>query len=221
MITLPTAYGPFLTFPTGTVTRALQSRGNWDEHVGEVLATAPRGGLALDLGAHIGWFSVQLAWQHDVVIAVEPNPAALQAIYTNLGVDAVLVQVWPVAAYSHPVLLVPAPLSDVTDPGSTSYLQGIWSAETHLVGLALDPYLPQGLPLTVIKCDCQGADLRALKGLEANIRKDRPLIVFEWEEAMAAPHGDDWSGVEGFFDSLQYRVERISPSFWDYVARPK
>lgn len=224
MKAVPTRQGVFLTWDTGTVTRALESRGDWDEHVGAILQEARPGGLALDLGAHIGWFSVQLATRHDRVIACEPYLRTVDLLRQN--VRGFPVDVWPVAAYSQPQTLTFADWLEPTDRGANCYVPGIGRAGMVVPAVALDPYFALGEidppdRVSVIKTDCQGADLHALIGLHRVIERCRPLIVFEWEEALAAHHGHTWTDYQDWCATHRYTLDRITPDFWDYVARPR
>lgn len=214
---VPTRQGLFRTWDTGTITRALESRGDWDEHVGIALQAARPGGVALDLGAHIGWFSLQLAQRHDWVIACEPFVDTLALLQPN--VRGFLVDVWPVAAYSRPAVLTYANWLEATDMGANCYVSGGGHPGITVPAVRLDDYLGDQ-DVHVVKADCQGADLHALIGLEQTIRRCHPLIVFEWEEALAAHHGHSWIVYEAWFAEMDYRVARISPHFWDYVATP-
>lgn len=227
MKTFWTPLGNFDCYDEGTIPRALQAGQWWDVHLRPTLDAA-RLGWALDLGAHIGWFTVYLAQRHQRVVAVEPYPSTFQWLDQNLrrwhAGALPYTSYWPVAAYSHPCYLQFATENERTDPGGWSFVP-VPTTEHGVVrpllpAVALDDYLPPDAPVTLIKADCQGADLRALRGLTLTIARCRPLIVFEWEEGMAAWHGDTWEDYLRFFHTHRYTVTRISESFWDYEARP-
>lgn len=221
-ILMDTALGPFMVYETGTITRALQEGQWWDDHLKPILDEATPG-LAIDIGAHFGWFTVYLAQQHQQVIAVEPFPSSFALLQRNLHRRPELiekVQLWPVAAYNQAVTLSYDRESDTTDPAAFGFTTRE-GGKLPVAGIPLDLYLPAFPPVTVIKCDAQGADLRALKGMEMTIRRCRPLIVFEWEEGMAAWQGDTWKDYEEFFERIDYSMERITPHYWDCVARPR
>lgn len=219
MIRLQTSQGPFYCYDQGTITRALAEGQWWDDHLKPILDTASPG-LALDIGAHIGWFTRYLCLTHPV-IACEPWPDSFALLRLNTDWCHGL-QVWPVAAYDRATSLQFAPDNDTTDAGSFGFLPVENPAdETGVVGIALDQYIQPTEQVSLIKCDAQGADLRALQGLRSTIRRCRPLIVFEWEEGMAAWQGDTWEDYERFFEELNYSVERITPDYWDFCARPR
>lgn len=225
MTLLHTPLGPFETWPTGTITRALQAGQWWDDHLRPILDERPEG-LALDLGAHIGWFTRYLAETHAQVIAVEPHPETFRLLEKNCVFYAPglahRIQRWPVAAYHHTCTLEQTTEAhEGGDRGAVSFVPdapttGGWT----ILGCALDDYLSTDAAVTVIKSDCQGADLPALVGLRDTIQRCRPLIIFEREDGLMPPHGHDWQDYLTFFDQLNYSVERITTDYWDFVARP-
>lgn len=219
---LDTQLGRFSVFDEGTITRALQNGQWWDDHLKPLIDAVPSGGWAIDIGAHFGWFTRYLSHRFTVV-AVEPNPEAFQLLLKNVYQDppySSRVHCWPLAAYSEVTTLGFDPRNDTTDAGTVGFSR---QRPTRLwvPAAALDQYLPPDITLALIKCDAQGADLRALRGLEQTIRRCCPLILFEWEEGMASWQGDSWQNYLDFFEELSYTVERITDRFWDYVARPR
>ncbi len=218
---LDTLLGPFTVYDHGTITRALQEGQWWDDHLKPILDEADPG-VAIDIGAHVGWFTIYLAQRHAQVIAVEPYPSSFALLRANVARRpglAHIIQTWPVAAYDRVSTLRFDARNDPTDAGGFGFTPTEVTGPS-VAGMALDPYLTQA-GVTVIKCDAQGADLRALKGLEQTIRRCRPLIIFEWEEGMAAWQGDRWQDYLDFFERLNYGVERITPDYYDYTARPR
>jgi len=90
-------------------------------------------------------------------------------------------------------------------------------------GFPVDTLLTKITPhyrVTCIKVDCQGADLKALQGLQHTIDRDRPLIIFEYEMGASLWHSDTWQDYEEFFALHQYQITRIQRDLFDYVARP-
>lgn len=226
-LTLPTPLGPFAVYPEGTITRTLQEGRWWDRHLNPILNEAEPG-CAIDIGAHFGWFTIYLAQRHERVIAVEPYPESFRLLTGNVRARPQLedhIQCWPVAAYDTTATLQFDRRNDTTDAGTVGFTRAgpgaaVPPAPCFVAGVRLDDYLQASPPVTLIKCDAQGADLRALVGLRATIARDRPLIVFEWEEGMAGWQGDTWPDYVDFFAELNYTVARITQDYWDFVARP-
>jgi hypothetical protein len=91
--------------------------------------------------------------------------------------------------------------------------------------IALDTILDPSRPISLIKIDAQGCDLRALVGLRETIERWHPPILFEWEANLAALHGDDWWDVGEFFGGISGKYKLISqePRGYanNYVAVPE
>lgn len=184
----------------------------------------------LDIGANIGTFSIWLArqgaWR---VIAVEPVPDTLRILKANLDAnrevcDARVIPIG-VAAYDRQARL--------------TYKHTDFTREGNIGGLALEPvesnclypeerYIPAapldsyqhcfGKRVSLIKCDAQGCDLRALRGLRETIARDAPFIIFEWEVDLAAVHGDTWADVLAYLDEIGYTVRAWPTHPGNFVA---
>ena len=227
-LNLDTALGPMQVYAEGTITRALQAGQWWDSHLKPHLDSVPNG-WAVDIGAHFGWFTRYLSQHHTVVIACEPWPPSFALLMQNLWHNRLDgrwhgdVQCWPVAAYHRPDLLAFYSRNVLEDAGSFAFVPSpdVY-VEDRVPAIRLDDYLPATAPISLVKCDAQGADLQALQGMERTIRRCRPLILFEWEEGLAQQQGSDWGDYLAFFEQIGYAPpERISQGYWDYVARPE
>jgi FkbM family methyltransferase len=211
----------------------LESGAFWDAQLLPFLEEAKRG-WALDLGANVGVFSRWLSERHDHVIAIEAHPTTFEMLVKNVPVTVECIRA---AAYNTPGVLWLAPTETVgwqTDdlaispnassvpflPSGSKFRQSGSHGVASLAWVG-DMSLPKNAPITVIKCDVQGCDLRALKGLTKTITRCRPLILFEYEGQASSWHGDTWEDYLAFFESLDYGVERVREDIWDFVARPR
>lgn len=234
MRTVQTALGPFTGFDQDLVTQILSTGQFWDEQIRPYLDQADPTGLAIDLGANIGWFSIYLAQRHPTVIAVEAQHAMWHALFNNIALNQLECRVIPfhLAAYDVRTTLVMAsaeqlgwPIADpyeldrVPNAASIAFVPGRVGS-VMVEAKPVDALIRDDARVSLIKCDVQGADLRALRGLRRTIRRCRPLIVFEFEEAASAWHGDEWCDYEGFFSALGYRLERVRADLGDWVAWP-
>lgn len=150
----------------------------------------------LDVGANQGAFSIWLAsqgaWR---VVAVEPVPQIMQRLKANLDLNreitaGVVIPV-EVAGYHRDCALDFNPARfDAGNWGGTALLPwlGRWADAPHAVPLDTYQYL-YGDRVSLIKVDAQGCDGAVILGLEQTLARDYPVIVFEWEEALAGPHG--------------------------------
>lgn len=222
---IATDWGLFRDHDDTAVGRTLAEGRFWDAHLKPFMDEVHHG-VAIDVGAYIGFHTCYLAGLYSRVYAFEPNLRNTALLVHNIveNVPAphnVVVGSW--AGYSHDITLRSAILSEVGwDPTHPSNQPGVpYLPGGPLVGRRLDRLIPLEEPVTFIKIDAQGCDLRVLYGLQEIIARWRPLIVFEWEAGFVGWHGDRWELVDAWAAPLRYDVERITPHYWDYVARPR
>ena len=144
------------------------------------------GAVILDVGAHIGIFTILLArWAgtEGRVYAFEPTPATFAALNEHLQMNGVAGQVTP----------VPRAVSD--KPGAASFYAVSNSPENTLnqthsrLGAAaalevqvttIDSFCADNnLAPALIKIDIEGFELHALRGARATIERCKPLLVVE------------------------------------------
>jgi FkbM family methyltransferase len=124
---------------------------------------------ALDIGAHVGTWSMHLVRHFDQVYAFEPVEAHRECFSANV--------------IAPNVKLIPCALGDKFDYGSFGYEEGS-TGGTHLVKGGLDAVI---LPLDdfhfddvdFIKIDVEGYELFVVQGGEQMIRKNKPTMVVE------------------------------------------
>jgi FkbM family methyltransferase len=136
------------------------------------------GELAVDVGANLGFYTVLMSSKFKRVIAVEPNPAALQILTLYLSYkDFANVNVLPVAigdAEGVAELTIPN-----TNPfGAPSIIA--FHGPGRIIEVkqtTLDKLLERELHIDLIKIDIEGAEFLALHGAKATLRKVETLIV--------------------------------------------
>ena len=164
----------------------------WEPHVsrlaGMVLARTP--GVVLDIGANIGASTVPLAIQHPDCRfhCFEPHPLVFEKLKANIGLNRLT-----------NVRLMNSAVSD--DPGGTlrffaqknadnmglsslSLNPDIRDYDEILVGVVgVDRFLVD-VPgrVVLMKIDTQGHEARVLASARETIRRDRPVVIFEFED---------------------------------------
>lgn len=129
----------------------------------------------LDIGAHIGYYSLYLAPVSRFVAAFEPDPRNLAVLRLN-------------AAVAENVEVVPLIVSDRV--GMRHFEPGI-SGETSRVALTggdlkvpavtVDAFVEsRALDPAVIKIDVEGHDLAVIRGAENTLRRHNPLVLTEF-----------------------------------------
>jgi len=63
--------------------------------------------------------------------------------------------------------------------------------------------------VSVIKVDVQGSDLKALRGACNIINRDKPVIIFEFEQQFVDEFGFTFQDYIDFIDSIAYRFESM------------
>jgi FkbM family methyltransferase len=138
------------------------------------------GETAIDIGAHIGSYTLRMARGFQHVIAFEPNPFNSHILRLNLQLNKIRnVRVEEVA------------LSD-TNGVSPLYLQrttgGNGSLNPHHYGFKYDTMVQVKVrrlddfeisELDVLKIDAEGHELRILKGASQTLNRTRPILAVE------------------------------------------
>jgi FkbM family methyltransferase len=153
-----------------------------DRFLAELLrAAAPPGGIAVDVGAHIGYLTLELAREvgpDGTVYALEPDPAAAATLRANLrrnglGARVVVAECAAGAARGRGVLHLAGggeanTLAEL--PGSRGWVEVSVAAVDDVVG---------DKPVDVVKLDVEGSEVEALKGMERLLgrRADLALVV--------------------------------------------
>ena len=180
--------------------------------IAELLRRTPRGGVALDIGAHKGAYTYWLrkgVGAGGRVIAVEPQgelAAALGAIYG--GDPGVRVRHGAVAGTTGAATLrIPgegpshgASIRTRGGDGSSPVRERAVDAWT-LGDLAADEGLER---LDVIKCDCEGAELDIFRAGVGVLERLRPVVLVECERRHAEGTDDPVGDLAGVFAGLGY-----------------
>ena len=171
-------------------------------------AVMETGGDMVDVGAHIGMFSLTAARAAAVgsrVLALEPNPRAREQLDANVllnGCDNVVVLEMAASDESGPRLLtVPA----TPDPSWSSLEQrtfepgGTLTVETTTIDAEVEA---RGLRPSFVKIDVEGHELHVLAGAERTLESQRPLVLCEVSGATALP-------AAAFFHRIGYAPVRV------------
>lgn len=161
--------------------------GAWEpDTVATIQKLVPRGGVAIDVGANIGFISLVLASQVGPggrVIAFEPTEWTYRRLVANVGLNEAL-----------PIVTVQAGLSDrarLCDEADIPYgyrLDGKVVSERQRIRMTtLDGYLQEHPVdrLDFIKCDTDGMEEEVFSGAMETLRRFRPALHFELYQGLA------------------------------------
>ncbi|OLF18343.1 FkbM family methyltransferase [Actinophytocola xanthii] len=176
----------------------LRRYGTWEAAESRLIdLLLPVGGVFVDIGAHVGYFTVrglQRVGATGAVYAVEPWAPVRELLSLNVAANVA-------PAVADRLTLVEGAAWDtdtalrlaLSPDGNTGDNRIDPAGTVEVPGLRLD-----GLPglgerrVDVVKCDAQGRDHRALAGMEALLRAGRPHVLAEFapddiEQAGAVP----------------------------------
>jgi FkbM family methyltransferase len=204
-------YGTFFALRGDLIAALLEKYGAHQRNELAMLLSLLRpGDTVLDVGAHIGTFSVPMAWRvapHGRVYAFEPAPQTFEILRRNI------------AANNCSELIRPSPVA-VSDRQATHRLctLGGNTGATYLApadgsspAVALDQWvIAEGVERTIacIKIDAEGMELKVLRGAERLIACDRPLLFVEICEQQLQRWGHSVADIEGFLLARGYDLFR-------------
>ena len=178
-----------------------------------------RGATVIDVGANIGYTTLQLA--HLVqpggrVIAVEPHPANLRLLRANLHRNGVgNVSVVAAAAWREPGRV---PLGEC-DENTGDHRVGALLDERRVLtvpAVRLDDVVPADADVRFVLIDTQATEHVALQGASRLLARSRPVIFAEFWPAGVRVFGDDPADVLAGYRALGYRLKLLElPEFGD------
>lgn len=159
-----------------------------------LLALMPKGGVLVDVGANIGWYTVHAALQDPTarVIAVEPIPRSFeyltQAIARNALTNVIAINAAAAAEPGSLTLYVDGGISGAASAAPSTGEAGLDAISCEAV--TLDSVVAKnGGRADVLKLDIEGAELFALRGAESVLAVQRPVVFAEMLRKLAKPFG--------------------------------
>jgi FkbM family methyltransferase len=145
-----------------------------------------RGGTALDIGANHGVYSYFMVRHFDQVVAFEPQPACVETLETWAKGRVDVRQVALSDQAGEGQLTIPVK-SGVPLTGYAR-LDGAVDGVRSQLAVRLERLDDQGLDdVRFIKIDVEGHELSVLRGGEALLRRDHPVLLVEIEQRHLGP----------------------------------
>jgi FkbM family methyltransferase len=173
----------------------------------------------LDVGSNFGQMAIilgsklmaELAKSDNRIFAFEAEPTVESILQSNITSNNLnkFVKVVPNPVWNEVGHRVEFPEPDLlTNPTYGSH--GISRPGTNgrnFVTTTIDHEIINlsNIEVSVVKIDIQGADLKAMQGMIRIIVRDKPLIIFEYEEEMSRNLGDNFQDYLDFISSIQYK----------------
>lgn len=172
--------------------------------------------IAIDGGAHVGTWAVAMALDFEYVHAFEPVPATYDCLLANLN--------------RHEVGNVSTHNTALSDRAGTGIEK--WDRAHQLAGNTGSRYVLPAVngsgtlamqtldslnlvDVDLLKLDVEGAELLALRGAEATIKRCAPIIVVELKTGYGARfgHADDASTTYlrslGYTETMRMKNDRV------------
>ena len=204
--------------------------GTYEPYFRDIIrAVLPAGGVALDIGANVGWHTLLMArsvGETGRVLAAEANPSVRRRLEGNLRLNRFpRVEISPYAvAEREGAVEFWGPSADSAGsgdghmaPGGAANRQEIIRVETRSVDAVCGAARIERLDL--MKIDVEGFEWPVLQGAEKTIASFRPHIVFEFNTEYAARGGGDAELLSKFFERHRYRLFAIGRS-WAEAVKP-
>lgn len=162
----------------------------------------------VDVGAHIGYFTLVAAKYTRHVFAFEPNPSTYAYLQRNIQLNLALaakVTSYPIALSDHAGA---ANLFNSPEHPGRASLQPIESAHTVVEAVTLDTldHILSAHKISFLKIDVEGGELNVLNGAREIVGRDRPLALCELFEPFQQRFGCTCQDIVDFFHEYGYKA---------------
>lgn len=204
------------------------NHGDYEPDVRRVLLTcAQNADVVADIGANIGWYSIQLASviaRGGRILAFEPTPTTAAALHDNVALNGLTDTVEVVAkGLSEQPGAATLYLPDASGPVAASLRDLHPSERNSMIEVALSTLEAEMQDrkirhLDLIKCDVEGAELMVLRGAKNIIERDRPLLLLEMLRKWSAAFDYHPNDILSWVGELDYACWAISESGLRHVS---
>jgi FkbM family methyltransferase len=219
----------FFLNPADLVPVGILRTGVWQPEVWHALEPSlHEGSVFLDVGAHIGYFTMKAAPKVGAtghVLAFEPNPETLKLLYDNVAANG-----------AHNVIVEPVACTDkeetltfyaaaVQNTGASS----LSKSNAEVSDAPPKPYMVQGRPIDAvvgqlnlgrvdaIKIDVEGAEVLVLRGAVETLKRFHPRLVIEEESDRLASFQTSMEDLSSLLHTAGYNhTHRLLPHGHDY-----
>ena len=159
--------------------------GTWEPEVFRaVTATVKLGMTVIDIGAHIGYYTLLFAkcvGPKGRVVAFEPLPVNFELLKRNIQLNELpYVQTFSQAVYSRNEEIILTVPDELPYSGDASIYHGRGTKQFRVPAIALDTFCDSsGLRPDIVKMDVEGAEYDVFMGAKKTIGRFRPKLLIE------------------------------------------
>ena len=159
--------------------------GTWEPEVFRaVAATVKLGMTVIDIGAHIGYYTLLFAkcvGPKGRVVAFEPVPANFELLKRNIQLNELPnVQTFSQAVFSRNEEIILTVPDELRYSGDASIYHGRGTKQFRVPAIALDTFCDSsGLWPHIVKMDVEGAEYDVFMGAKKTIGRFRPKLLIE------------------------------------------
>jgi FkbM family methyltransferase len=216
--------------PNDLVPLTILQTGAWEPNSFRIVAEhLGPGATFVDVGAHIGYYSLKaapLVGPGGRVLAIEPNPETVRLLEGNVRASgATAVSIQPVACSDAEATLELFVAPDV-NTGETSLSR----VNAGQVAAVRKSYQVRARPLDAIvresgagrvdaiKIDVEGAEFLVLKGAAETLDRYHPAILVELIDHQLKEMGSSTAEVTAFLNAHGYSLKRQDKENFEFVA---
>jgi FkbM family methyltransferase len=167
--------------------------GTWEPDVVHAITDVVRpGACAIDIGAHIGFYTLILAKMvgpYGRVLAFEPLPRNFSLLCDNIRLNnCTHVQAIDKAVLDHTCDVEADIREDGLLPGSVVFRASERLEQATASAVSIDDFVhDSGLPVSIMKIDVEGNESLVLKGASRTIQSLHPTMIIEVHHFDASP----------------------------------
>jgi len=213
----------FINFRPGDFLEGtIYTEGCWEKHIINLISQTlgKSSGIMLDIGANVGLISIPLAIKHKNTqfYCFEAHPKIFRRLESNVNLNKI-----------SNIKTVNCAISNSKEKTLTFYAQK-QTSNMGLSSLKLNPdiknfeeistpidgidniFIDSSEPVSLIKIDTQGSEIDVIKSGLQLIKRDRPIIIFEFEDAYYLDEDRENSKklLDELFLNLDYSLLNIS-----------
>jgi FkbM family methyltransferase len=172
------------------------------------------GSVFVDVGAHVGHWTVRAAALGARVTAVEADPVTCERLYENLKLNGLEAEVFSVAAWDEVTTLRLLHQNQEKYDGTNQVRP--YGDGPEVSAEPLDITLGHLDRIDLIKVDVEGADLHVLRGLRKTLERTRPAMFIEDHSVYGY---FDHADLEALLTDLGYQWETVAKGYLLAVPR--